>query len=343
MLMKADRFRNCPAVLKSYLRYMEVVLDHAENTLVCRRTDIRCFLQFMKRQRGGPELGSNIPMNEIWVEGMSAEDVADVSRKDIEDYLKYLSQERRVCQSTIYRRYIASLRKFYDYLLQNKEELGIRIETNPVQYTHIPTTTAATPSRVLSKYEITKVLKSIQGPVAVRDAAIILLIATTGLTVQEVVSIRYQDYRETELIVAGRKVPLTDNCQQAIEKYILEFRDPMGDYIKDNTLFLTPTHRKRLSTRGLQNALQKHFLRAGVDASARDLRQTAITEILKNARNDCERAYLAGCLGYANNSPISQLLPTAESQETISRLVQSSWLNDLGEELDRTGGASPCL
>ena len=190
----------------------------------------------------------------------------------------------------------------------------------------------ARPSRVLKPSELDRLLKSVEGVAATRDVAIILLIATTGLPSPDIYKIRYQDFYGDHLIAGGRTIYLTNATQVAIWTYLHEFRDPLEEFLKDKTLFVSRTLYKRLTPRGIQNALQKHFDKADVDGSARDLRHTAVVELLKNARNECERSYLAGYLGYTNPSSISHLdLPKlSEEDEPVPQLMANSWLNNLG-------------
>lgn len=327
--MLTDTFKNCPPVLRSYLRYLETIKNQKPSTLRDRYLDIKVFLQFLK-ERSGEQTGP--AANEVWVEDIDPAVVAGVTEDDINDYLEYLAQQRHVAEVTIYRRKLPSLRKFYDYLIRHQDELGIQITSNPAPNVP-PPSSPAKPCRVLSRSEITRLLRAVSGETAVRDTAIVLLMVTTGLSVSEVAKIRYDDYHQDALFVAGRKIFLTENCQDAINRYISDFRDPLTDFLKDNTLFVTQNYRKRLSARGIQNALQKHFDRAGIDASARDLRYTAVIELLKNARNECERSYIAGRLGYSNPQSLNSLpLPKPEKDDILPSLVGNSWLGELGAD-----------
>ena len=331
--MTLRTYKNCPAALESYLRYLELVENKAASTLDGRCVDIRNFLKFLRSRCEGVPSPEEIAAGDIFVANMNAETIAAVTEDDIEDYLEYLMEERRMSQETIYRRKLTALRDFYNYMLRQQVDLGVVMLSNPVPLRTLTGETApATPCRVLTHSEIDRVLKAVDGSAAVRDVAIIMLIATTGISANEVVKIRYKDYSGDSILVAGRKVHLTQSVQKAIRLYLMEYRDPIEEFLKDNTLFVSRSKLKRLSGRGLRYALQQHFNKAGVDGSAQDLRHTAVMELLKNARNECERAYLAGYLGYTNPSSIARLdLPKFSDDEPVPQLIADTWLNNLGK------------
>lgn len=326
-----QHYKDCPAVLESYLRYLTMVCNKAKSTVIMRYVDLRGFFQFLRTRGEYEPTAAELATGEVLVAGMQVDAVAEVTEDDIYDYLDYLSHERRISEITIYRKKLPSLRRFYDYLMRHQEEFGICLNVNPVGKITAPTE-ATRPARCLTPSEISRLLKAVAGETALRDTAMILLILTTGLNISELAKARYTDYHEDLLLVAGRKVHLTEGCQEAIEEYICQFRNPVEQYLKDNTLFITHNYLRRLTARGIQKALQKHFDRAGVDGTARDLRHTAVMELLKNARNECERAYIAGYLGYTNADHVSRLpLPKPPQDDPMVDLVQNTWLADLGK------------
>lgn len=327
-------YKNCPPFLESYLRYLELVENRAASTLEGKCHDIRDFLKFLRRREEGVPTPEEIAANDIFVAGISADIVAAVTEDDVEEYLEHLALERHVSQHTIYFRKTVSLRDFYDWMLKQQVDLGVVILTNPVpHYDSRRAAAPAKPTRVLTHAELDKVLKAVDGDSAIRDVAMILLVATTGLAATELAKVKHRDYHGDHLVYRGRKIFLTEAAQKALRVYLAEYRDPIEDFLKDNTLFVSRLKKKRLSPRGIQNALQKHFDRAGVEGSARDLRYTAVVELLKNARNECERAHLAGYLGYTDPASISRLpLPKAEDTgEQFHAALENSWLNDLGK------------
>ncbi len=348
-------YKNCPPVLESYLRYLKTVKNNAPKTLDARYWDMKTFFTFLAQR----EPNTLQPAKDIdySIENITAATIAAVTEDDIADYLEYLVQDRHMTKLTIQRRKLPSLRQFYDYIFRYQEELGVSISKNPVQE-HWEDVIPSEPCRILSPAEISRVLEAIEkhaalntienqihNPLVVvnpatRDKAIVLLIVTTGANIGELVKIRCQDYIEDTMIIAGRKVYLTEACQKALDAYIAEFRDPVEAVytdLHDNALFISNNYRRRLTPRGVQKALKKYFDRAEVNATARDLRYTAIAEMLKSARNECELAYIAGRLGYSNVSSVKQLLqqmglPVPSDTNAMPNLISGTWLDNIGRK-----------
>lgn len=321
-------YKNCPPILESYLRYLEFVENMSPNTLNSKLTDIRGLLQFIQA-KSLPEV-SDLKLSGVCVTDMSAAAVAAVTQDDIESYIEYLSKDAHISATSIQCRKLVSLRRFYDYLIRHQEDLGIFIPFNPVMDGK-PGIVAERPARALLPGEVRRLLKAIEGQNALRDTAIVLLILTTGIPVSQLVRVRCEDYREDTLLVAGRKVYLTETCQEALNAYIQEVRDPG---VHDNAIFVSDNYYRRLTPRGVQKALQKHFDRAGIQATAKDLQHTAVVELLKTARNDCERAYIAGYLGYTSLDSLRKLTPIQPADPAAApvNMVEKTWLAELGAD-----------
>ena len=316
-------FKDCPAVLESFLRYCRLVKNASAKTLEARYTDIYPFLRYLRR------LYENIPQEvPVTLADMDISLVASATEDDVADYMEELGADGKLASSSLYRK-ASSLKTFYNYLIQNQDELGIHISKNPVG--RQPWEGSLQPVRALSAAEVSKLLKSVQGEAAVRDTAIILLICTTAVSMGELVKIRCKDYQDDAMQVAGRKVYLTEPCRKALDTYLREYRDPAEEWIYDNALFVSQNYRRRLTPRGVQKALQKHFDRAGIDGTARDLRHTAVLQMLLSARNECERSYIAGCLGYSNYKTIKGFnLPDFDQVDTV-KAAENTWLGKIGQ------------
>lgn len=348
-------YKNCPPVLESYLRYLKTVKDNAPKTLDVRYRDVKTFLTYLVQRENDAPLTSSELENRI--AHLTTESIAAVTEEDIEDYLDYLAKELHLTELTIQQRKLPSLRQFYNYIFRYQEELGVTLLQNPVRQ-HWEMKVPSEPCRILSPTEITCVLDAIDkhaalnttenfgnGPLvavnpAVRDKAIVLLIATTGVSTKELIKIRCQDYIEDTMVVAGRKVHLTEACREALDTYLVEFREPIEAAYNDfheNALFVSHNYRRSLTDRGIQNALKKHFDRAGVTGTARDLRYTAMAEMFKSARNECELAYIAGRFGYNSPATAKQLLqqmgiPYPGEGKEMPDLISGTWLDSIGKK-----------
>ena len=326
-------YKNCPPVLEGYLRYLEIVKNQSRSTILNKLSDIRGLLQFIQA-RSLPE-DPTLKLSGVAVADMRAATVAGITEEDIEDYIEYLASDAKVSPNSIRRRKLVSFRRFFDYLIRHQEDLGIFIAANPVM-DGAPGINPENPGRVLSPSEVKRLLNAMDGATAGRDTAIVLLILTTGLSVSQIVKLRCQDYREDILLVDNRKIYLTGACQDALNAYLQTFRDPIDDLIHDNTIFVSDNYFRRLTPRAVQKALEKQFARAGIQATARDLQFTAVTELLKTARNDCERAYIAGYLGYTSMDFLRKhgLQKPSSTASAPVDMVENTWLADLEAKHD---------
>lgn len=348
-------YKNCPPVLESYLRYLKTVKGNAPKTLDVRYRDVKTFLTYLvHREKDAPLTPRGTDER---IKYLTVETIAAVTEADIEDYLDYLAEDLHLTDVTIQQRKLPSLRQFYNYIFRYQEELGVTLLRIPVRQCwemNVP----AKSCRILSPAEISRVLDAIEkyeamnttenhvhtplvivNP-AVRDKAIVLLIATTGVSTSELVKIRCRDYIEDTMIIAGRKVHLTEACREALDTYLTEFRDSIEATYADfheNALFVSHNYRRRMTDRGIQNALKKHFARAGVTGTARDLRYTAMAEMFKSARNECELAYIAGRFGYNSPTTAKQLLqqmgiPSPGEGKEMPDLISGTWLDSIGKK-----------
>ena len=291
-------YKNCPAVLVGYLRYLDVVKKRSPNTVYSRYLDIKAFLLYLAQQKDdNPELP---PGTKPDITGMDTAFIAAVSEAEIDAYFDSLSAAG-ISDQSIYRRRLGSLRMFYEYLIRNRDELGISIGINPVPVRLSPTQ-AASPCRRISRAEIDSVLDAIEGESAAREKAIILLVANTGASLHELAIAKYRNYdpKAMTLTVSGRTVTLNAETNRAIQIYISDYRQPIEEYLKDNTLFVSKRCLTRLTDRGIEKAIAKHFERAGIPGRARDLRYTAVLNMMESAKDDTERVLIAHRLGYSS-------------------------------------------
>ncbi len=319
-------FENCPPFLSGYLRYLMAVKNRSESTIVSVYREIKEFLLFIKR-RSTPPLS---PEEETdFIQDMAAWTVAELTAEDLDEFVEYLDTTVHNSGPTISKK-ISGLKGFYDYLIRNQEELGITIGVNPAAgLKGVPY--RGSQCRLLSAQEVKAVLRAVNGEAAVRDRAILLLMCTTGLRLNELVKLKHDDYDGDCLMANGRRLTLTEQCKSALDAYLTEFRDEIAQGLHDRTLFISRNYRRRLTPRGIQKALQKHFDAAGVKGTPKDLRFTAATELLSTAKNPHEQAILANYLGYRNPASLKQFaLPQSRDNPTlIDGALDKTWLGDL--------------
>lgn len=218
---------------------------NSDNTKKCYRRDIVAMLNFV----GKAENNINVTDMLMWKESLSGQSSATIARK------------------------IAAVKMYFGFLHANK-----MIEDNP-------TTVLKTPKvhnkekEPLEAEEVKELIGAAKNP---RDRAIISLMCNTGLRISELVNIKLDDIKDSNIIVTGK-----GNKQRVVhmnattEKYMHEYFRVRKDTI-DN-LFVSNQGTK-MSPRALNNTLKVCAKRAGIDKNVHNhlMRTTAATLYLDN-------------------------------------------------------------
>lgn len=296
-------YDNCPVFLTSYLRYLTMVKNQSKGTVNGVYHNLKSFLQFQHNRKLSPPLPDEA-IQSVDISNMTVWEVAELGEEDIEDYIDHLETVVKNGQVTI-RHKLVHLRSFWSYLIRNQEELGISISQNPaanlradnIKYTR---------SRVVTDAEVHRILRAMAGETALRDRAMMLVILSTGAQLSQLTRIHCEDVADGKIKIGQRYVYISEECQEAIDDYLQEYRDPISEGMKDKALFVSQKLRRRLTPRGIQKALEKHFSAAGINATASDLRFTAAKRLLEQAANRYERAVIAEYLGYKSLNSLAQ-------------------------------------
>ena len=162
----------------------------------------------------------------------------------------------------------------------------------------------ATLPKYLEESECERLLSACDGKYAYRDYAILMLFLSCGLRVSELVSLNLTDIYDDHVRVIGkgnkeRVVFFADGCREALDDY-LAVRDNGKIRPEDkNALFISSVNR-RITSRGVEQMVDKKLLIAGLDASRyspHKLRHTAATLMLKNG---VDTRALQEVLGHSN-------------------------------------------
>jgi site-specific recombinase XerD len=215
-----------------------------------------------------------------------------VTHKKLLGFIDHLL-DRRLKPKTI-NCYLHSLRRFYDYLIQEEE---VVIE-NPVKGTD-----ALRMSRPLPRYlrdeQVAALFAHIDDP---RDLAIFKLMLRCGLRIEEVANLTLVavDLRRRQLFVyhgkggKDRIVYLSNDAYNALVNYLR-----VRAFSRNKKLFLVDKGRHRgkpLKVRGIQYRMQHYAKKAGLKASCHQLRHTMATQML-NA--DADLVTIQDLLGHA--------------------------------------------
>ena len=161
------------------------------------------------------------------------------------------------------------------------------MEQDPTQSLNNPKLRKTLP-RYLSLSESIQLLEAVSGPNEVRDYCILTLFLNCGLRVGELVGLNVQDIREDTVRVLGkgnkeRQLYLNEACLDAIQAYLVVRPEPKEELRHKNALFVS-RNKTRLTTRAVENIVQKAVRQAGVDPqySPHKLRHTAATLMLNH-------------------------------------------------------------
>lgn len=279
----ADYWLEAPPILQEFLNYHESILSHSAKTVDEYFLDLRAFFRYLKLRRD-PGL-ADVPFQEVSILDVDLAFVAKTQLSEIYGFLTFLTGGTKAgkAESSTRARKCAAIRSFYQYLCVHAHQL----DTDPTQALNNPKLRKSLP-RYLSLSESLQLLEAVSGPNEVRDYCILTLFLNCGLRVGELVGLNIQDIREDTVRVLGkgnkeRQLYLNQACLDAIQAYLAVRPDPKDEPRHRDALFVS-RNRTRLTTRSVENIVQKAVTQAGLDPkySPHKLRHTAATLMLNN-------------------------------------------------------------
>ncbi len=302
--MKKEIQENSPPLLREFLIYMETVRGRSARTVEGYYIDLRLFLRYIKSTK---ILGQQQFQPEgISISDLTAEVICAVTLSDIYGYLNYVLSDRDNSAATRSRK-VSSIRSFYKYITTKTDLL----EVSPAKELEVPAIRNALP-KFLSLEESLDLLTSTAASANARDYCIVTFLINCGMRVSELVGINISDLRKTEktlrLLGKGNKeriIYINDACIQALEAYepvrqtLLAEKKRPGEL----ALFLSERSAKRLTTRRVEQILEKHLAAAGLAGrgySPHKLRHTAATLMYQYGSVDVR--VLKEILGHENLS-----------------------------------------
>jgi len=203
----------------------------------------------------------------------------------IQNYLMWLSQERKMAISSIYR-HLVSVKLFCRFCYQNghlDKDLSSLIES-PKKWSNLP--------KVMNYRDVDSLLAmpDENDSLGMRDRAILELFYATGIRVSELVGLRIGDVslKMGYLRCFGkggreRVIPIGSRAIEAVQKYMNELRPQLVDGKSTDRLFLSRTGRAMDRT-NCWRLVVKYARRMGIQGklSPHTLRHSFATHLMSN-------------------------------------------------------------
>ncbi len=263
--------------------------------------EIERFIQYLTAER-------NYSLNTARAYGIDMYEFADfVKIKNVElvncdkniirDYLAGL-YNKNLKKSSIIRK-LAVIKSFYKFLV-----ITSVIEVNPT----VSMSTPKKDKRIPVFITETEIVKLFDLPdIDLRDRAMIELLYSSGIRIEELVNINIKDVDllsgTVKVFGKGafeRIVPVGDKCLYAIKNYI-DQRRQAGEVFSVNAPMFINKFGKRITSRGARKVLHGWFVEAGLlkKVSPHTLRHTFATHLLDNG---CDIRSVQQMLGHKNLS-----------------------------------------
>ena len=228
---------------------------------------------------------SDLTQFEDWAGRSHVLDVAAVDRKLLRRYVSFLSERQ------LARRSIARKASAVRALLRWATEQGI-ITSDPSTGLQVPKLDRPLP-KVLKAADASALceLPPLDGPIGVRDRAILELLYGSGLRVAELCGLDLDDVDlrsgTMRVLRKGRKqrqLPMSDPGRRSLARYLEEARSQLLEHAKQaeiNSAVFLNTRGTRLGPRGVRSLLHKYLRADGMrHASPHALRHSFATHML---------------------------------------------------------------
>ena len=259
--------------IHDFLEHLKLDRQFSEKTIDSYKFDLEKFFKF------------------LYNEGVLMDDVDSVVIRNFLTEELNAGISKRSCK-----RRLSTLKHFYTYLVQEKV-----VKENPFVLIQYPKSDKTFP-KALYKDQVQEILMNNAkrtDELAIRDQAILCMLYYCGLRASELVNLTMQDVnlrtRIVRVLGKGNKerlVPFTDECKQALQKYIDELRPKLLALSPKPTSYLflsdyrysNPDKDIHLTTRGLEYILDQIEQKSGtfVGLHPHILRHSFATHLLEN-------------------------------------------------------------
>jgi integrase/recombinase XerC len=260
-----------------------------------------------------------------FLKGRSISNLSDFrrSRLLVREFWMELSK-RKIRTATLLRK-LASLRSFFKFLV--REDV---LETNPFNYLRVPRKEKSLP-RFLTEREMDDFISTLERfrhPLAARDRALVEVLYSSGLRVQEAADLNLEDldlWNGTARVFGKgsreRLVPVGGSAVGALEKYLDERKNlrGSGDVLR-GAVFLN-AREKRITARGVRVILDRWVRRSALrkSVSPHMFRHSFATHLLNTG---CDLRTVQEMLGH--RSLTSTQVDAHTSTDRLKKVYESA-------------------
>jgi len=208
---------------------------------------------------------SDLALFALWLEPR-AEPIATANEASINAYLAHLSSRVGGIKAASQRRLMASLRRFFRWLLDQG-----RLRGDPLINIEKPRSIERFP-KTLSEQKVEALLDAadVATPLGLRDKAMLELLYATGLRVSELVSIRMFEISLNDNVVRvlgkgakERLVPLGQIAAEWLQRYLVAARAELLKQHTSDAVFVT-THGAGMTRQMFWMLVKKYAARVGI-------------------------------------------------------------------------------
>jgi integrase/recombinase XerD len=233
--------------INDFLTHIRVEKDYSPNTLAAYSNDLSQFAQYLEETSPGTK------------------DWSQVNKQTIANYILHL-KDLEYTSATVARK-VAAIKSFFHFLAASKA-----IGDDPTATLNSPKVRKRLP-RTLARDEVERLLvqpAQDESPRGLRDAALLELLAATGMRVSEAVSLKLDDVSLENATVrvlgkAGksRTIPIPGRAVEALQRYLERGRPSFARVPDQHAVFLNPRG-TQLTRQGLWLIIKRYVEQAGI-------------------------------------------------------------------------------
>ncbi len=219
-----------------------------------------------------------------WLEAQSGSDLLSVDQGTIQEYLAH--KFRTKARASTAARLLSTLKRFYRHAMRQNV-----IKVDPTLRIDTPKLPRALP-KTLTETDVENLLAApaLEGPLGLRDRAMLEVLYASGLRVSELVTLKVpqvsRDMGIVRVLGKGSKerlVPLGEEALAWIERYLREARPQLLGARVSDVLFVT-TRAAAMTRQAFWYSIKRYALQAGLNkpVSPHTLRHAFATHLLNH-------------------------------------------------------------